>query len=773
MRCAGRAPCWLLLCLSLRFCTAAADFPSGTWFSASTSFKVPHTLCEKPASSTACGGRWRQLGAACYLLIPRSSEFKQAAIRCKEFNAEMVSIQSPEENAFVEEVCGKRMCWLGLLKRRRTSTWSWTDNSSYSYVNWEQGRQVEATSEEDNAALMNWNLPEIKKEMREGAWASGTWFDVPAALDLPQGICERRAGGRDCPGLWRRFGESCYRLLDWHSNYEKAKKRCKQLDAHVVTIHSQAEQDFVHAFCGKRMCWLGLEEQDNSEAWVWNDGRAFGFENWEVGEPNNAAGNMDENRVVMNFNMDWLKGDSDAFQHMLEAEQERFQEQERAFLKGAGAKKGVAPWADGKWYDAPRDFNLPITICKMSSFVEPASGGVDVDGWYAWRQNSYFVIDRGSDYPTAQQRCDEHLGTRLVTIDSEEENEVVRKLCGNRICWLGLEEAPDTEQWHWAGGIPLAYGSYMNWQVGQPDNCGDADETVAIMNFDMAHAMEDINGLSGGKWYDVPGDFDRPEAVCERPAGAHGGGCGDEAWKLFRESCYRRLDWKMSYYDASRRCRGLGGSVVEIDDVGEQIFVRRLCGEHMCWIGLEEHPSTLEWRWTNGDRPKFENWAAGEPNNEGALAPNRAVMNNVITRPGGSKLQRRARPPPPPPPPGAHPPVELQADGSRQSGTEPAPVMPDTTWRGESTSGRAGTATHVAAVHSLVLALGMLIALIIVGGAFITGALRVGHADDDDDDPASMSALVFNRGESGEDVRDVNFRDPGRIDCHAEDGGIE
>lgn len=68
----------------------------------------------------------------------------------------------------------------------------------------------------------------------------------------------------------------------------------QQLGAHLVSINSQSEQDFVWQNFGNlggvdRRVWIGFSDFASEGVWSWSDGSDASYTNWNAGEPNNSG----------------------------------------------------------------------------------------------------------------------------------------------------------------------------------------------------------------------------------------------------------------------------------------------------------------------------------------------------------------------------------------------------------------------------------------------------------------------------------------------------
>jgi len=74
---------------------------------------------------------------------------------------------------------------------------------------------------------------------------------------------------------------------DWMS----AARACKDLGGHLVTISSQAENDFVHRTVAKGgNVWIGYSDMQREGEWRWVGGKKSRYTNWSPGQPDNHRG---------------------------------------------------------------------------------------------------------------------------------------------------------------------------------------------------------------------------------------------------------------------------------------------------------------------------------------------------------------------------------------------------------------------------------------------------------------------------------------------------
>ncbi|CAJ0952981.1 unnamed protein product, partial [Mesorhabditis belari] len=83
---------------------------------------------------------------------------------------------------------------------------------------------------------------------------------------------------------------SWYKGFGQWMTFDEAEAYCASRKGHLVSIHSQEENDFVWKlaknFPANRSFWIGLKRNlDKGNAFEWTDGSSVDFTNWMVGEP--------------------------------------------------------------------------------------------------------------------------------------------------------------------------------------------------------------------------------------------------------------------------------------------------------------------------------------------------------------------------------------------------------------------------------------------------------------------------------------------------------
>ncbi|NP_999805.1 C-type lectin domain protein precursor [Strongylocentrotus purpuratus] len=133
-----------------------------------------------------------------------------------------------------------------------------------------------------------------------------------------------------CPTFWTGYGNYCYRYFNDVKTWLEAEFYCRTFgaggcmgqtgQAHLVSIHSQDENDFLFSYFDTvrnklppaigpirdERLWLGLTDKKQEGFWTWSDGTNLDYANWRAGEPNNNGGNEDYAQMSVEINHEGL-----------------------------------------------------------------------------------------------------------------------------------------------------------------------------------------------------------------------------------------------------------------------------------------------------------------------------------------------------------------------------------------------------------------------------------------------------------------------------------
>jgi Lectin C-type domain len=83
------------------------------------------------------------------------------------------------------------------------------------------------------------------------------------------------------------FNGHGYQRFDVNLTWTAAKAFCEVRGAHLATVTSQAENDFIDANFRPNNLWLGATDAASEGVWTWVTGEPWAFTKWGASEPNN------------------------------------------------------------------------------------------------------------------------------------------------------------------------------------------------------------------------------------------------------------------------------------------------------------------------------------------------------------------------------------------------------------------------------------------------------------------------------------------------------
>ncbi|HEX3027894.1 MAG TPA: lectin-like protein [Clostridia bacterium] len=217
----------------------------------------------------------------------------------------------------------------------------------------------------------------------------------------------------------REFNGHYYEVFNNATDYATATFNCDLFGGHLVTITSQAEQDFVFSLVGTSDTWLGGELKNGK--WTWVTGENFSaYQNWIPGQPSDP-------------------------------EDEQY----------LGIWEGKGQWNDY------RASSSNIYVCEWennTSINNPSKASVYGAAKYNGHYYKYYPVS--TNWNQAKAYC-EKLGGYLVTVTSKAENDMVYGLTGKNNAWIGLSDSVKEGYFRW---VTWERTDYMNWAPKQPDN---------------------------------------------------------------------------------------------------------------------------------------------------------------------------------------------------------------------------------------------------------------------------------------------------------------
>ncbi|KAL9980404.1 hypothetical protein ACROYT_G008992 [Oculina patagonica] len=218
---------------------------------------------------------------------------------------------------------------------------------------------------------------------------------------------------------------SCYHFSSGASlNWTAAKSACEDLGSNLVVINSQAEQQAIAAKVSQRT-WIGLyRNPKNKSLWLWVDGSPVTYTNWAKGEPNSP--NSEKCGEMYPKERGW------------------------------------------KWNDKECYAKFPF-VCEKR-VVCPKN-------WIYMEGSCYHFSSGASLNWTAAKSACEDLGSNLVVINSQAEQQAIAAKVSQRT-WIGLYRNPKNKSlWLWVDGSPV---TYTNWNRGEPNDHPNSEKCAEM-----------------------------------------------------------------------------------------------------------------------------------------------------------------------------------------------------------------------------------------------------------------------------------------------------
>uniref|UniRef100_A0A8C1VLS8 Phospholipase A2 receptor 1 n=1 Tax=Cyprinus carpio TaxID=7962 RepID=A0A8C1VLS8_CYPCA len=518
-----------------------------------------------------------------YYFASKPFPWESVSFACKMMGADLLSVHSSEELAFIKEHINKvlhaflydsEFWWIGLSAHSAHNGLSWTDGSALDYENWENGRFYRKPGQNC-----------IQMSSQSGQWSAGSCKDRHGY------VCKRRTVSLvedprephyvgSCPENWFYYGHKCLFLhLPAHpgdgKTWQDAQSVCSSYKGSLVSIEDEIEQAYIVMLlhgCSAGV-WIGAQGRFSSK---WSNGKPVSYNNWEVSNYRSPG------------------------------------ESHCTYLSNSHNFRVTGLWQDDVCTESVYGFvcQKPQDITKRPTQSYYTASSLDSS---KYKNHSYRIIHGNLSWYQAQKACLEK-GAALVSITDPFQQAYLTVLI-NRLeapHWIGLYSTDDGLSHQWSDGSDL---SFTYWE--------DSNYYPEGPMGDGGCVSMDVNG----RWKDVECDMLLSGAICYKPppksiAFSYEVVC-PETWVKFCGSCYyfETVLLKMTLEEARNHCKKKGTALwIKIQDDEESRFFLKEMSRHYrrpqnLWLGIlyDTDSKTDALTRLDGSPLHYTNWRSRAP----------------------------------------------------------------------------------------------------------------------------------------------------------------
>ncbi|XP_056134082.1 lymphocyte antigen 75 [Lampris incognitus] len=245
---------------------------------------------------------FQHYGNLTYQVVTKRLSWFQALEECGRRGGHLASIHDTQHDAHVKLLTrtdGFRL-WIGLSNQdAKGSAQEWSDGTRYDYKAVISDSREGSGSGGHQAGCVfvtptgGWVRADCHSLM-DGAICYNTTITTASQRAKLQVVPEdNRCPQTNGLSMWIQHQDHCYAFDLSFYNYsvysmEEARSICQGLDAHVLTINTKEENDFVAKYMSDNplitsRVWLGIDFDTQGKPVAWADGSALAFFNWKAG----------------------------------------------------------------------------------------------------------------------------------------------------------------------------------------------------------------------------------------------------------------------------------------------------------------------------------------------------------------------------------------------------------------------------------------------------------------------------------------------------------
>jgi len=235
-------------------------------------------------------GYWKMLDN-CYYLSNNKLKWSEAEESCELGNGHLTSVLNGLESSFLTDKIADVDCanfdnyWSGGNNLVDGVTWQWSDGRPFNYTKWKPGFPIPGntfqciSTDRSNGYFANENCNQPKRFV----------------CKFPQ------SSFQSCPSCkigYEMHEGFCYKVFHGMITWSDAEAACVQQEAHLVSIHSIEENNFIRDLLlaqptdsSPDVCddgpwvWIGIWDPLQNLNVTWTDGTSVTFTNWALDHP--------------------------------------------------------------------------------------------------------------------------------------------------------------------------------------------------------------------------------------------------------------------------------------------------------------------------------------------------------------------------------------------------------------------------------------------------------------------------------------------------------
>ncbi|XP_076012426.1 lymphocyte antigen 75 [Genypterus blacodes] len=243
---------------------------------------------------------FQHYGNLTYQVISRKLSWFQAVEECGQRGGHLASVHDMEHNAHVELIAKTDgfPLWIGLSNQDASSSaYEWSDGTRLDYTAKISEAEAGFISDQQHVSCV-FVTP-------TGSWERTSCYAVKdgalcytTATTTQKAKLQAAPAANHCPqsngtSKWVQHQDHCYAFDMSLYNYsvysmEQARSICQSMDAHLLTITTKEENDFVSDYMTENplitnRVWLGMDVDPQGTPQTWHDGSSLAFSNWKPG----------------------------------------------------------------------------------------------------------------------------------------------------------------------------------------------------------------------------------------------------------------------------------------------------------------------------------------------------------------------------------------------------------------------------------------------------------------------------------------------------------